>query len=100
MDEIFLRSLELRTQGSLVIKNKTRIRGVVVNMFACHAEDREFESRRIRHFLRKFSSAGRVLPLQGRCHRFKSYNFHHKNSRYIPVYIDGIKNKPLRGDAR
>ena len=23
-----------------------------------------------------------------------------KNSRCMPVYIDGIKNKPLRGDAR
>ena len=23
-----------------------------------------------------------------------------ENSRRMPVYIDGIKNKPLRGDAR
>ena len=49
MDETFLRSLELRTQSSLVTKNKTRSSGVVVNMPPCHGGDRGFESLLDRH---------------------------------------------------
>ena len=53
----------------------------LVRIPACHAGGREFESRPPRHmfliYFWAFSSVGRALPLQGRCHKFESYNAHH-----------------------
>ena len=40
---------------------------------------RRNEQRRVKKKAKKwaFSSVGRALPLQGRCHKFESYNAHH-----------------------
>ena len=35
--------------------------------------------------LRRHSSVGRALALQARCHRFKSYCLHHKQTKSNPV---------------
>ena len=35
--------------------------------------------------IRRHSSAGRALALQARCHRFKSYCLHHKQTKSNPV---------------
>ena len=52
-------------------------RGVAVITSACHAEDREFDSRRNRHFFWLYSSVGRAQDWKSWCRWFNSTWSHH-----------------------
>ena len=52
-------------------------RGVAVITSACHAEDREFDSRRNRHLFWLRSSVGRAKDWKSLCHWFDSSRSHH-----------------------
>ena len=54
-------------------------RGVAVITSACHAEDREFDSRRDRHLFWLCSSVGRARDWKSLCRWFDSIRSHHFN---------------------